>query len=65
MIANGAVFTITRRDDGSAGFLWEMPKGGDRSRCRALIAAAKQDSPAYWQAFVAAIVARLGARDGS
>lgn len=60
MISNGAHFTVTRRPDGQSDFLWDLPKGGSRSACRRIIAEAKQNSAAYWHAFVAAIVEHAG-----
>ncbi|MGB7097521.1 MAG: hypothetical protein WBD95_01970 [Xanthobacteraceae bacterium] len=60
MLANGARFTITRRDNGRPDFLWELPDGGNRSACRKIISEAKQNSAAYWDAFVAAIVEHAG-----
>jgi hypothetical protein len=60
MLSNGANFTITHRGDGRPHFLWELPKGGNRSACRRIIAEAKQNSAAYWQAFVEAIVEHAG-----
>jgi hypothetical protein len=60
MTANGARFSITRRDDGSAGFLWELPAGGDRSRCRRIIAEAKASSAGYWRTFCEVIFELAG-----
>lgn len=60
MAANGAHFTVTRRDDGNPSFLWELPAGGNRSACRKIISEAKQSSAAYWHAFVGAIVHHAG-----
>jgi hypothetical protein len=59
MVANGALFRVTRRDDGTNGFLWELPQGGNRSRCRDIIAEAKQAGAGYWQAFIDAIVEHI------
>jgi hypothetical protein len=56
MVANGARFTITRRDGGEASFIYELPAGGNRSRCRRIIAEAKAASAGYWRAFMRAIV---------
>ncbi|MGC1108496.1 MAG: hypothetical protein WA870_01355 [Methylovirgula sp.] len=60
MVANGAVFVLKCRDNGAQDFLWELPSGGNRSRCRAIIAETKQNSAAYWRAFIAAIVEYAG-----
>jgi hypothetical protein len=60
MLANGAVFRVTRRDDGTRGFLWEMPKGGNRFHCRDIIAEAKLNGARCWQAFVEAILEQTG-----
>lgn len=56
MLANGAHFTVTYRENGRPDFLWELPQGGSRSACRRILAEAKQNTAAYWQAFVDAIV---------
>ena len=60
MVANGAHFTITRRDDGKPSFLWETSGAGNRSACRRIIAEAKQNSATYWRAFLDAIVEHAG-----
>lgn len=52
MVANGARFTITCRDNGNPDFLWELPHDGNRSACRKIISEAKQNTTAYWRAFV-------------
>jgi hypothetical protein len=60
MVANGAQFTVTRREDGTPSFLWELRTGGNKSRCRALVADAKAQSALYWRSFLAAIVEQAG-----
>jgi len=62
MAANGAVFTLRHRENGNLDFLWELPRGGDRSRCRVIIAEAKRQSAPFWQAFVDAIIECAEAR---
>jgi len=56
MMSNGARFTITRRADGAAHWLYELAPGGDRARCRRIIKDAKARGGAYWDAFHQAIV---------
>lgn len=60
MVQHGVAFTIKHRDDGRPDFLWELPAGGNRSRCRAIIAEAKRESAGYWREFVNAIVEHAG-----
>ncbi len=60
MVAAGARFTVTRRDDGTQGFLYGLPHGGDQARCRALIREAKDRGGAYWDAFHQTVIERAG-----
>jgi len=60
MLACGAIFSISRREDGSASFLWELRPGGSRRRCRQVLRQAKQADAIYWHAFVEAIVEIAG-----
>jgi len=60
MLAAGACFSVSRREDGSASFLYELRSGGSRRRCREILRAAKKADGVYWRAFVETIVAHVG-----
>jgi hypothetical protein len=60
MLANGARFKILRREGREDSFIYELPDGGDRERCRAVVQDAKERGGAYWRAFFGSIRAYAG-----
>lgn len=56
MMVNGAVLQILRREGRPPSFVYELPRGGDRQRCRAIIQNATERGGAFWAAFAQAIV---------
>lgn len=60
MLANGAQFKILRRESREDSFIYELPAGGDRAKCRAIIEHAKSGGGAYWNAFFGSIKAYAG-----
>lgn len=63
MVANGAIFAIGRAGSGAKSFTYELRTGGDRARCREILARAKRAEPTYWQAFITAIYERAETAD--
>ncbi len=58
MICNGAIFRIRRRrrlGGGRGDWLYELPKGGDRERCRQIVRDAKDRGGAFWREFIGTI----------
>jgi len=57
MICNGAIFRIRRRrlGRGRGDWLYEVPKGGDRERCRQIVRDAKDRGGAFWREFIGTI----------
>jgi hypothetical protein len=59
MLALGAVFSVKHYGNGPH-WIFSLPAGGDRARCREIVREAKQADAAYWRAFVDAILGEGG-----
>ncbi len=62
MVANGAIFHVQHRSDDLQHWTYELPHGGDRLRCRAIIRNEKERGGQFWAAFVDRIIEIGGAR---